>query len=131
MDILLSFSVLSMIHWRHLSVCSERRTKEIDVWENTEEEAEHDLDRVATLGRGHVLSVADRHLHLALVDLAVHHRNGDHRDHRYRLDHVVVLRNVDREAVVSPLAGTFVVLKRIHDARCGLIHQVSLDVLQI
>lgn len=96
-----------MIHWRHLSVCSERRMKEIDVWENTGEEAEHDLDHVAILDRDRALSVADHHLRLVLVDHAVHRRNGGHRDHRCRSDLVVVLQNVDHEAVASPLAGIF------------------------
>lgn len=107
MDTLLFFSVLSMTHWRHLSVCSERRTKEIGVWENIEEEVEHDLDLVATLDRDRALSVADRHLRLVLVDHVVHRRNEDHRDHHCHLDHVVVLLNVDHEAVASPLAGIF------------------------
>lgn len=106
-DTFLFFPVLSMTHWRHLSVCSERKMKEIDVWENTEEEAEHDLGRVAILDRDRALLVADHHLRLVLVDHAVHHRNEDHRDHRCHSDLVVVLQNVDHEVVASPLAGIF------------------------
>ena len=105
--------------------------KEIDVWESTEEEAEHDLDRAATLVQDHALLVEDRLLRLALVDLVVRHRNGDHRDHHCHSDLAVAPRNVDHEAAASLLAGTFVILKRIHDVCCSLIHQISFDILQI
>lgn len=46
--------------------------------------------------------VVDRLLRLASVDLAVLlRRNEDQRDHRYHFDLVVVLQNVDQEAVAS------------------------------
>lgn len=89
--------------------------KETDVLASIDEEVERDQDPVVTVGPGHARLDVDHRLLLALVDLAVHRQSVGHPDHRYRSDLVVVLRNVDRttdrEAVVSPSAGTSVVLK--------------------
>jgi hypothetical protein len=79
--------------------------KEIDDWENIEEEVELDLDHVVIVAQDHDLLVADHHLYLVSVDLAARLQNEDHRDLRYRSELAVVLQNVDQEAAVSPLAG--------------------------
>lgn len=100
--------VLSMIRWRRLNECSEKKMKEIDVWESIEEGVELDLDHVVTVDLDHAHLVVDRHSGLVLADHAVRHRSEDRRDHRYHSDLVVVLLNVDREAEVSLLAGIFI-----------------------
>lgn len=82
--------------------------KGTDVWGNTGGEVEHVRDHVATVDPDHAPSVVDRRLRHELVDLAVHRQSEDH---RYHSDLVVVLQNVDLEAVASLSAGTFVVLK--------------------
>lgn len=105
-NVTLFFVVSSMIHWSYLNECSERRTREIVVWGSTEEEVERDLVRAAIVDLDRVLSVADHHLRLAIVDLAVHPLNEDHRDRHYHSDLVVALRNEGREAAAFPSAGT-------------------------
>jgi len=89
--------------------------REIDDWENIEEEAELDLDHAVIVVPDHDLLVADHLLCLVSVDLAARLQNEDHRDLRYRSELAVVLRNVDQEAAASLSAGTIIIFLKIID----------------
>lgn len=108
--------VSSMIRWKRLSVCCEKKMKEIDVSANTDEGAERGQDPAAIAGLDHVRLAVDHRLLLASVDLVVHRQSVDLLDHLYHFDRVVVLRNVDQttdqEVAVFLSAGTPIILKK-------------------
>lgn len=91
--------------------------KGTDVLVNIDGGAERDLDPAATADPDRARSAVDRHSLLASVDPVVHRRSADLLDRLYHSDLVVVPRNVDRttdrEAAVSPSAGTAVILNKL------------------